>query len=412
MRFQLNMFENSNKDSKILFWLFLIYSLLPGLAKFLGIRALFSLNVLIILIVFIRTFKLEKIKYLDLPFLIFFVCVILFIPFTFFYPLNSSEAIFYGIYTFLIPTLGYFVAKVFSIENIFRIFIKICFIHAIIGLVFYPHFFIENYLAKIIDPILEGSAYLRMTSVSGSLGFSPLMLIGFNILLVNNFNSQSQNFKSNFLYFILFFVCLILSLQRSAWLGAISSVLLILFRQILRFKIKAHKIFLILSLLIFICTFAILFFKSEVFDIQQIEFLFERKESFTSAATERSEMWKGGFRNFVNFPLGVGLGQIGLVPTFIDSKNYYSGVTDGDYIKILSETGFVAILFYSFLALILTYALININKMSNQLFGLFLIVVGFSLQMLGTNISELYFVNFTYWLFVGAFFNSFKISNA
>jgi O-antigen ligase len=405
-------FKDSDKDAKFLFWLFFLYSLLPGIAKFLGLRALFLLNLPIILFVLFRTFKLEKIKYFDVPFIIFFIFVILYIPLSFFYPLNSVEAIFYGIYTFLIPTLGYFVAKAFSMENIFKILIKICFFHAIIGVVFYPHFFIENYLSQIIDPILDGSAYLRMSSVSGSLGFSPLMLIGFNVLLVYNFNPQSEYIKSNLLYLIIFLICLILSLQRSAWLGAIISVLLVLIRQILKLKFNFFKIFLILLPLIFFFSVTILLLNSDLLDVPQIDFFSERKESFTGAADERSEMWASGFRNFINFPLGVGLGQIGLVPTFIDSKNYYSGVTDGDYIKILSETGFISILFFAFLFLSLFYTLLNIHKISNRLFALLLIIVGFSIQMIGTNISELYFVNYTYWLFLGSFFHSFRLSYA
>ena len=410
MGFQLNKFENSDKDSKILFELFFVYSILPGIAKFLEIRTIFLLNVPIIILVLIRTFYLKNIKYFDLPFIIFLIFIIAFIPISFFYPLNSTEATFYGIYTFLIPTFGYFVAKVFSIENIFKVFIKICIVHSIIGIVFYPYFFVENYFPRIINPILEGSAYLRMTSVSGSLGFSPLMLIGFNILLVNLFNSRSQYLKSNLFYFILFFISLLLSLQRSAWLGAIVSILLILIRQILRRKINFFKIFLFTSSLIFI--FTILIINIDLLDIPQIDFLFERKESFTGAAVERSEMWTKGFQNFINFPLGVGLGQIGLVPTFIDSKNYYSGVTDGDYIKIISETGFVSMLFFTFLALFLSFAIFNIIKLTNHLFALILIIVGFSIQMIGTNISELYFVNYSYWLFLGVFFHSFTLSNA
>jgi O-antigen ligase len=251
-----------------------------------------------------------------------------------------------------------------------------------------------------------------MSSVSGSLGFSPLMLIGFNVLLVYNFNPQSEYIKSNLLYLIIFLICLILSLQRSAWLGAIISVLLVLIRQILKLKFNFFKIFLILLPLIFFFSVTILLLNSDLLDVPQIDFFSERKESFTGAADERSEMWASGFRNFINFPLGVGLGQIGLVPTFIDSKNYYSGVTDGDYIKILSETGFISILFFAFLFLSLFYTLLNIHKISNRLFALLLIIVGFSIQMIGTNISELYFVNYTYWLFLGSFFHSFRLSYA
>ncbi len=404
-------FQDRATDSIILFWLLLVYSLLPGLAKFLDFRFIFILNIPIILIVFFKTFKLNGLRYTDIPFLIFIGFVIGYIPLSFFFPLNSGEAIFYGIYTFLMPTLGYFIGSAFSVSSILKIYIKICLIHGVIGWILYPYFFFDGYLNHVIDPVLSGSAYLRMTSVSGSLGFSPLMLIGFNIILSSFFISNSKEFKFPVLLLLFFCCCIILSLQRSAWLGGVVSLLLVVFRNLFILKINLIKLFKLMSLFAFSSIFIFFLIKYDLFDLEKLNFFLDRKDSFTSAANERNQMWVNGLSNFYKFPTGVGLGQVGLVPTFIDSKNYYSGVTDGDFIKTLSETGFIGLIFYSFIVLIILIMFFNIHILSIQLFTLFLIIIAFSIQMIGTNISELYFVNYSYWLFVGLFFRSVNFSN-
>jgi hypothetical protein len=44
MSYRLNKFVDTARDSAILSWLFMLYSILPSIAKLLGIRTLFLIN--------------------------------------------------------------------------------------------------------------------------------------------------------------------------------------------------------------------------------------------------------------------------------------------------------------------------------------------------------------------------------
>lgn len=394
------------REAKLFFRLLLLYSLLPGIAKLIGIRSLFVSNVVIILFFLLSNLRKITVRKIDLPFIIFLLYIVAYIPISLILPTSCAQCVFVGIYSFFFPMLGYFVGKGISEDIIFDGILHVSFINALLGIFFYPSFLYPQFLQNIISPMIEGSAAFRMTSVSGSLGFSPLMLMGFNValvkLLINN-----NNVKSRLLIFIIITICLILSMQRSAWLGAVISVVLIIYYHIIQLKIKRSFISSFVSITIGISLIApilLSFLSSNI-----VDFLRSRIEDLFGAPGERSAMWVGAINNLLRIPTGTGLGQVGQVPRILKIEPYFNGVPDGDYFKIISENGFISILFFCFYFLCLAISIIEFRNKSNKFFTIVLLLTGFVIQMLGTNISEMYFVNFCFWLILGAYFKSLRI---
>ncbi len=109
-------------------------------------------------------------------------------------------------------------------------------------------------------------------------------------------------------------------------------------------------------------------------------------------------MWLGAINNIQSNPLGLGLGQVGLVAVS-QGLNAEHGVSDGDYFRIVSESGVFSIVFLTFaLALILTARLKAKTELEKYLSW---IPLGVAIQMIGSNVTEFYFSNYLFWLFCG-----------
>jgi O-antigen ligase len=83
-------------------------------------------------------------------------------------------------------------------------------------------------------------------------------------------------------------------------------------------------------------------------------------------------------------------------------------VPDGDYLRIASELGIIGILFYIILFLLLFFSFFNLNA-NKKRFILISLLVGYSFQMIGSNITEFYFTNFIYWIIIGYLFNDIQV---
>lgn len=381
---------NLKKDTNKYFWLLLIYSLLPGIYKIVDNQLLMLGSIPIIIIFFSLSKGNIRIYKYDALFLFFIFYIILQSIFWFFFPITNKIGLMMGIFMNVIPMTGFLISKSINIDAFSKAMLKVVLIHCVIGIILYPVFGITNNSLFIVKTLREGVAIGRMSSVSGSLGFGNLLMVGFII-----------SFFTDRRYLLPIGACLVLSLQRSAWLGGLFVILLYLFSLIKRGNLlktlKFVTIFTGIGLIIFFIT-------SNYIDID-FGYLIARFNSADSAGSERFGQWTNGLNNFKNFPLGTGVGQVGqFASRYDEAQSIFNKVPDGDYFRILSEYGIVGFLFYLYIVTAFFFSVFFINlKLKNNLLILSLIG-GELIQMIGSNISEFYFTNFIYWMIFGYFF--------
>ena len=388
----------SNKRQLIIFILLLLYSLLPGIYKVLGnnqLIMLFSIPIVLILLFFAR--REYKVIKLDIIFIVFFSYIILQSILWFFSPWVNRMGILMGIYLNIFPMLGFFISRSIDFKIFKDIILYVVLVHCIIGIVLYPFFGIVNANSPIVKSLTEGVAYARMSSVAGSLIYGNLMLIGFIISFFT---------KRKYLPLILF--CLVFNAQRSAWLAAAFSILVYL---LFLLKSSGVKKFITYIVSFSLAAIVIISLVSNYIDFD-VDFMLARFTSIGEASSERDGQWVSGIENFISYPLGTGVGQVGHVAVrYEEATSVYKGVPDGDYFRLLSEYGFVGGLFYLFIILSVFLSFIYIKKI-DKIF-IVTLIAGNLIQMIGSNISEFYFTNFIYWIIFGYYFsflnNNYKI---
>ena len=384
--------NEDNVKNNLLIVLFLIYSLLPGFSKLFNIRELFVLNVFVIpFILFLISKRKIQFKYYDslgLVLIAYFIVNQIFVL-LFYKPLISNYII--GLYSYGFPFFGFFLSRYLKADNFIKIVYYIVVVHVILGFIFYNLFPFHLYLPYNLSKISDGVMFGRMASVSGSLGFSALMIFGVNIVLLG------KNQKGNFIFNILIVIGLILSLQRSAWLSLVLSSFIYLFKYNVVINKRKLSVLILVSLILFVL----------LTYIENLDFIFSRFTDFGyTAVTERSSLWLNGIDNFLNYPLGIGFGQVGQVANE-QIKEGLLPVPDGDFLRIIAEFGLFGIIQLIFFVLILIKYL-NYNFRDNNILVLFLIFVSLLIQMIGSNTTEFYFVNFLFWIVFGYLVN-FKI---
>lgn len=388
----------SNKRQLIIFILLLLYSLLPGIYKVLGnnqLIMLFSIPIVLILLFFAR--REYKVIKLDIIFIVFFSYIILQSILWFFSPWVNRMGILMGIYLNIFPMLGFFISRSIDFKIFKDIILYVVLVHCIIGIVLYPFFGIVNANSPIVKSLTEGVAYARMSSVAGSLIYGNLMLIGFIISFFT---------KRKYLPLILF--CLVFNAQRSAWLAAAFSILVYL---LFLLKSSGVKKFITYIVSFSLAAIVIISLVSNYIDFD-VDFMLARFTSIGEASSERDGQWVSGIENFISYPLGTGVGQVGHVAVrYEEATSVYKGVPDGDYFRLLSEYGFVGGLFYLFIILSVFLSFIYIKRI-DKIF-IVTLIAGNLIQMIGSNISEFYFTNFIYWIIFGYYFsflnNNYKI---
>lgn len=383
-------------------FLLLVYSLLPGLAKIIDNQAPMVLNVPILILLFLMNQK--KIRWnrqVDRTMSIFIVYAI-FISFISLIFLPSQPlTLFMGIYMYVLPITGYFFAYLIDFEKIVKAIKVIAIVHALFAIFIYPLTPFYPYITAFSTIFRTGVFGERMTSVSGSLGFASLMLISFTVMFFNN-----KSTKDLFIL-ILTAVGLIFAQQRGAWLGGIIVLVVNFIDKIktgrLKIKNSALNRGILLGLL------GIILIASGVFNVTSLVDRYE--DQFGGQAVgERTDQWNGGINNMLNYPFGTGVGQVGQVAR-VGGWSVFEACADGDYPRVFSEVGIPGLLFYLFLfgmaALIFIYSSFpNIAAKTG-----FFVFMGISAQMIGSNVTEFYFVSFLYWMFIGYMFSDIKSDN-
>ncbi|WP_044365144.1 O-antigen ligase family protein [Vibrio fluvialis] len=376
--------------------LLLLYSLLPGLSKIFDSSIFFALNLLIILILFYRG-SYDKLNINRLAFSAVFLMLLIFQIFVSFIS-NSNfmfESFYSSFYIWIIPILGIYLADIYDKDELCKAMVKVSIVHSLIGFVIYGFFPLPSFLQFYANKLLEGVAYFRMSSVAGSLIFSSIVSCGFNChiyLMHEKVKSSNINYL-DWITLVLLFLAVLLSLQRSAWIAILPALLL--------FTLSNKKVFIFISIIsVPIFTLISWFVFNNDFYYTRLMTLFS---SDYNPVDERFGIWLNGIEQFSNNIFGLGIGQSGqfAYKAGVSIKHY---ITDGDYIKIVSEGGLIFLFFY--LLISLNVIRVFFKKIKYDLLGssfLLFIVTGFYLQMIGSNISEYYFVNFVFWVFIGVF---------
>ena len=375
------------KDSflDIDFYLLLLYSLLPGIGKIIGFQNIMIAYVGILFYWWIK--QKNKIYISDIPFILFLLFLILYTLLSFGLGANKS-ALILGVGLDLIPMSGYFLFREYDFERLCRNLILVVLVHGLIGIYLYPFFGIANFSNPKIQALIEGVAWGRMSSVSGSLGFGNLIMVGFILC-----------FYWKKLLAPIVFCLVIFSMQRSAWVGSAAAVLLYMYFLMKKGDAKrmSRLVFVILVLILFVIIIV-----PQYIDFD-FSYLIKRFSELFSGVNEnggvRTSLWQNGIDNFKSNPLGAGIGQVGQIGTRFENTGY-KVCPDGDYFRMLSEYGinfvvFVLSIIFCFMCLILFYPL------NREMMCAFSVSAGSALQLIGSNITEFYFDNFIFWIFIG-----------
>jgi len=382
--------------------LLLTYSLLPGLVKITGFQPVFVLNIPILIVLFFVNQKKLQWRTID-NYTLFFLVYGIFISFISLIFLPSQPlTLFMGIYMYLIPVTGYFFAYLIDFDELIKSLKVIALVHVGFALLIFPLMPFYGAISGFAAKFRTGVFGERMCSVSGSLGFASLMLICFTAFF---FTGKTVK---DIIILVLSALGLIFAQQRGAWVGGIAVVLLNFVEKIKTGHFKVKQATLTRGFIIMV--FGIVLLVSGVF---KVETLTERyTDQFgEQAIDERQGQWEAGIKNFINFPLGTGVGQVGQVAR-VGGWSAFQVCADGDYPRIFSETGIPGLLYYLFLFIIAGLLFLR-SKLDNKVVktGLF-VFIGISAQMIGSNVTEFYFANFLYWMFIGYMVSNIRTENS
>lgn len=375
-----------NKD----FFLLLVYSLLPGIYKIVGNQLLMLFSIPIILLLINKKNRFSIFKRFDLFFFFYVFYILILCAIQYFFSTTNKIGMLMGIFLDVIPMAGYFYSRKQPFENFIKNLLPIGIIHLVIGILLYPLFGLNYLLGDIAPILLEGVSIARMSSVSGSLGFASLMFM----------MSIGALYYNRKLFYVLL-IGVICAAQRSGWLACVAGCLFYCLMSVKDGNYSFMKNWIIgIFIFVTILTFAI----GQV-DLD-VSYFSERINDMGNAVSERDEQWLSAIDNFIKMPIGTGSGQVGQVAARYE-EGFYHIVPDGDYFRVLSEYGIGGGLFYIFFLLTLVFSISASIKCKSSFIHrncLLSIFIGFSIQMIGSNITEFYFNNFLYWTFVGYYF--------
>lgn len=386
--------------------LFIVYSLSPGIAKLLNLPVFYALGLIIpllLLVDFKNIFNFKKYKVS----LILFLTLILIILFEniFLYSFDelNRETFIIGLFTFFIPLVIAGLSNSKKLDEFLNFVPLIAIVHLIIAFLIYPLSPTSNIpiIAHVASIFLEGAAAMRMASVSGSLAFSGLMTSALVITCYQKYRVPNllMGIKENALIFI-FGISAILTLQRSTWLGLLLIFIALLAQVRDNFVMKVFKLiaYLVVALIIFK---VILNSNSDFNQLISDRFFSLIYSGGQDAISERYPQWITIMDNLLNRPLGWGIGQIGQAArNELDNISMGYLMPDNDYLRIISEFGILGIIFVSII-ISRVYKSLNYfflkKGVNTQTKGLALVYVCLSIQMIGSNVTEFYFINLVYW---------------
>lgn len=386
----------------------LLYSFSPGFAKLTNNTLFFIIGYIFFIIFLLLNYRKKNIKINIIPTIKYFLILFIFyaIIISLFCILNDSSSLLsvsYGFFIYLLPLIFGFYYVSNDYNGLSSAVKFAAFINAVVGIIIYPPITGSiPFISEIASPLLEGTALYRLSSVSGSLGMATLMIIGFSVSIRDCILKSSNHIYHylNYIYLITIFIAGFLTLQRSAWLGL--SITILVYFLISKQKLKLSVVALALGSIIYLVFERIL--PDGVFELIY-ERIFTVGYGQDSAIAERSDQWVNVFQNLYNQPLGYGLGQVGQIARMdnVAINPSVLPIFDGDYFRTLSEFGPFGLLIVIFIATspIRQYLFFKSEKIHTIRINKFFILamlLGLTIQCVGTNVTELYFVNTIFWV--------------
>jgi hypothetical protein len=322
---------------------------------------------------------------------------------------------FYGLHMTIFPMLLYTSSRHSNIviTDIIDILLVVGLLHICVGILLYKPFL--NYLpfsfankltdiSEIIAVKIEDNWGLsvRMRSVLDSMSFGNIAAI--TTIISFHFLRKKHKF-CNYLYLLLSVIAVTFSAQRSAWLGTFISIFfLIIFQDKNKLIRDVATLGGILSLILLVVALVL---PSEVTNFVYTRFsdIFITGKMNFDAVSSRTDQWKLGIKYFVDYPWGYGIGTLGHKSVKYISK----GIYDGNYFKILAETGIVGIGCFILMPLLnfIYFMKLYLRKKANsEITLLFSILVLFYFQAVGSNVWDLYYTNIVFWIVQGLFVRS------
>ena len=316
---------------------------------------------------------------------------------------SRPEIILASISYLLIPqSLFFFIgleiskSKSVLIENMTAL-ININIVMLAVGLILHfwrPDFYI-TYLQRSLGEVFDsyGGLYPRFVGYLDSMAIGVICSSLVAMVLFTDLNALKKSF---FIIFLL--VAAALTLQRGSYLSValVLAIFLIMPRRIYRGISENDRI--TKKIIIF-------FFVSVIFFLTIIS---DGLENFQTAAiginemsakldplgaiAERSSPWLFAVELANQYPIGVGIGVL-------SHKNAEYNpflVADGNYFRILGELGYVGLFLFLFL-----FAGSVVRAFKHGAPNVYWPLLVFGLQAIGTNVFDLYYSSFVFWLLIG-----------
>lgn len=338
-----------------------------------------------------------------------------FIPLSGNFILDKPNLIFEFLSFLIVPQAFFFIVGIYIggrttwlYTNIFYIII-INSILISIGILFYflrPQIYLnfhENTFSQEQLSMYHGY-FPRLTSYMSSLVVGVMCSTNFILVL---YYIKTKLFR--YLLLLTFALGSFLSLERASWAGIIVSCLIYFMSKIRLRKLIIKKprigikIIIIAGMIIIaiISSIVRLTEKNEVFN-KFNAMLVTRVLNISSAVSERNATWYSAFELSKDYPFGIGLGL--LSHKGIENSFSYH-VVDGNYFRILGEFGYIGL---SAFLLLIWYGLYLANK--KKQYGIAVTLLIFLMHAIGTNVFDLYYISYLFWLILGIAYSKEKSS--
>lgn len=300
---------------------------------------------------------------------------------------------FYGVSYNIMPMVMYFVGSISARKGnskIIKYLLISNFLIVGIGVILYyfePDFYKVGYISKLVAAGVVTGTYYRFPSYVSSLAVGNLTVASIPLLFMVR-ESLSRKVFFTFLGFFIFGS--ILTMQRSSFVMLIFVILVSITIQISKKKdfMKYLKILVGVSMVLI---FLLFIYQNVLTDTQQL--IFERRVSnLSSAIGERSNQWESAIDIVSRYPLGTGIGSVGHKAAFAGVQG---AVADGNYFRILAEVGIHGLIIFLVLNGLVMLRIGTRNKF------LFLALLVYLFQAIGTNVFDIYYISFIYWFILG-----------
>jgi len=413
------------RNDNSIFGLLIIYSLIIPFSRFfinnttenLFLSFLADVFIIILFLILMSNSSNNKIHLIDILLAIFVFFNILSGLNIILLNMDYPQLYFYGLHMTVLPMILYFGARFTNFESsrILYIIWQIGLIHIGIGIISYSP--IIRYLPSIIRPILyqlnnlctyrieeNWGLLVRMRSCLDSLTFGNIagitFLLSFYFILTK---------KKKYYYFILILslLAVALSYQRSSWIAILVGLfILVLFIQSHN---KGKKVFLLIGIILIIIVII-----NNILPENYKNYLNSRFTDLISggrsAISGRVNQWYYGMEVIANNPFGVGIGELGHKA----ARFAKGGVYDGNYFKIFAEIGLIGFLFFLLIILDIIKRFILILNSKQHVYNngekilMFVILIFYMIQAIGTNVWDLYYSNIIFWLILGLYHNDYN----